>query len=170
MPVEIIDDTFLNPGWTHHSLTGSRLRDNSSYGLKQEELLLQLLERSDRLIVCYSREMDVANKIDCVVLHRRRPALPAVGVQITTRRSVEKQVATLDAVARSGIVSRLLYLEVECSLDQATTKVVAALVRFTASQLEDAAAVFARISRAENGNVVPRVIAQCTLRAGSHPF
>lgn len=144
--------------WRAQDLIGRRTRPTSTYGLRQEELLLRLVEKNADLAVCHSSEIDRNYKLDAIVLHRRRPDLPAVGLQFTTKHSTEKQVATLDAVARSSIVVRLLYLETAEPVGQEVAQRVVELIRHVADQPAERAAVFARVYRDHSRKVVVDVV------------
>jgi hypothetical protein len=58
--------------------------------------------------------------------------LPAVGIQFTTKPDIDKMNRTIAAVRRSRIVSRLLYLQAECPLNDSVFTAVGDLIRFIA--------------------------------------
>src|SRR5271165_2072089 len=82
-----------------------------SYGLRQESKLRWGLRSNTNLLVHYKASDDAIYKMDAIVQFRDMPMLPAVGIQFTTRRDLDKLNRTIAAVRRSQIVSRLLYLE-----------------------------------------------------------
>jgi len=108
--------------------TGSHLR----YGLRQESELRRGLSADDKLFVHHSDSEDAIYKMDAIVRFRDAPMLPAVGIQFTTKSDTDKMNRTIAAVRRTRIVSRLLYLQAECPLDESVFTAVGDLIRFIA--------------------------------------
>jgi hypothetical protein len=113
---------------------------------------------ADAWIVRYTKEIDTIYKLDAVVIDRRRPLLPAVGLQFTTMHSPEKMRSTIDMIRRTGIVERLLYLEAECRIDEGAFTLIQTLVRYTAETKPSQGIVTAILSKDEHGRFCLRDI------------
>lgn len=108
--------------------SASRLR----YGLRQESELRRGLSADNKLFVHHSASEDAIYKMDAIVRFRDAPMLPAVGIQFTTKPDIDKMNRTIAAVRRTRIVSRLLYLQAECPLNESVFTAVSDLIRFIA--------------------------------------
>jgi hypothetical protein len=121
------------------------------YGLRQEEALRRGLRGDRRLLVHHNPEMDSIYKLDAVVRHRDDPMLPAVGIQFTTKHDPDKQALTIAAVRRTRFVTRLIYLEAECPLEESAFEKVRELVRDVAQNKESKGIVCAILYVNEEG-------------------
>ena len=117
--------------WTMNYPTRMPVGHSLPYGLRQERSFRKGL-RGSSLSVRYSPELDRIHKLDCVVIHRRLPSLPAVGIQFTTKHDPEKKARTIAEYRRHRAVPRLLYLEAECPLSAGAFGIIRKLVYQTA--------------------------------------
>jgi hypothetical protein len=108
--------------------SGNALR----YGLRQESELRRGLSADQKLHVHHDETEDAIYKMDAIVRFRNAPLLPAVGIQFTTKPDLDKVNRTIAVVRRTRIVSRLLYLEAECALNESAFPLIADLIRFLA--------------------------------------
>ena len=129
-----------------------------SWGLQQEELLRRGLAADPELEVTTSENLDFVFKTDLVVRNKLHGELPAVGVQVTTRRDApEKVQRTFNTLRTTRAFARAIYLILAVSASRPEIfPALARLLRKVASQ--DAEGMFVVRLEEAGGQVRTRMM------------